>query len=115
MRLPVEHDGTMVNGSVRLELSSVATGVSAATWQLACEGVRAREHVHAPFGKGERGSTPRVRVCVSRTPAAKESGPARRRLIETTHYEAGTPSCEQKITVKNGALLATMRRSAARV
>jgi hypothetical protein len=115
MKLPVEHDGAMVNGSVRLELSSVATGVSATAWQLACEGVRAREHAHAPFGQGEQGSTPRVRVCVSRMPAAKESGPARRRLTETTHYAAGTPSCEQKITVKNGAFLATMRRSAMRV
>jgi hypothetical protein len=27
----------------------------------------------------------------------------------------GTPSCEQKITVKNGTCLATMRRSATRV
>jgi hypothetical protein len=52
---------------------------------------------------------------MSRTPAVKESSPARRWLIETTHYAVGTPSCEQKITVKNGACLATMRRSAARV
>jgi hypothetical protein len=36
-------------------------------------------------------------------------------LIETTHYTAGTPSCEQKVTVKNRAFLAMMRRSAARV
>jgi hypothetical protein len=35
-----------------------ATGVSAAAWQLACEGVRAREHARAPFGQGEQGSTP---------------------------------------------------------
>jgi hypothetical protein len=62
-----------------------------------------------------RARLPRVRVCVSRTPAAKESSPARRRLTETTHYEAGMPSCEQKITVKNGAFLETMRGSAARV
>jgi hypothetical protein len=52
---------------------------------------------------------------MSRTPEAKESGPAWRRLTETTHYAAGMPSCEQKITVKNRAFLATMRRSAARV
>jgi hypothetical protein len=62
-----------------------------------------------------RAELPRVRVCVSRTPAVKESGLVRRRLTETTHYAAGTPSCEQKITVKNGAFLATMRRSVARV
>jgi hypothetical protein len=62
-----------------------------------------------------RARLPRARVCVSRTPAAKESSPARRRLIETTHYTAGTPSCEQKVTVKNRAFLAMMRRSAARV
>jgi hypothetical protein len=58
MKLPDEHDDAKVNGSVRLELRSVATGVSAAAWQLACEGVRAREHVRAPFGHGEQGSTP---------------------------------------------------------
>jgi hypothetical protein len=58
MKLPNEHDGAMVNGSVRLELRGVATGVSAAAWQLACEGVRAREHARAPFGQEEQGSTP---------------------------------------------------------
>jgi hypothetical protein len=58
MKLPNEHGGAMVNGSVRLELRDVATGVSAAAWQLTCEGVRAREHAHAPFGQGEQGSTP---------------------------------------------------------
>jgi hypothetical protein len=58
MKLPDEHGGTMVNGSVRVELRGVATGVSAAAWQLACEGVRAREHARAPFGQGEQGSTP---------------------------------------------------------
>jgi hypothetical protein len=58
MKLPDEHDGAMVNGSVRLELRDVATGVSVAAWQLACEGVHAREHAHAPFGQGEQGSTP---------------------------------------------------------
>jgi hypothetical protein len=58
MKLPDEHGGAMVNGSVRLELRGVATGVSAAAWQLACEGVRAREHARAPFGQGEQGSTP---------------------------------------------------------
>jgi hypothetical protein len=52
---------------------------------------------------------------MSRTSAAKESGPTRRRLTETTHYTEGTPSCKQKITVKNGAFLAMMRRLAARV
>jgi hypothetical protein len=57
MKLPDEHGGAMVNGSVRLELCGVATGVSAAAWQLACEGVRAREHVRAPFGQGEQGPT----------------------------------------------------------
>jgi hypothetical protein len=62
-----------------------------------------------------RARLPRVRVYVSRTSAAKESGPTRRRLTETTHYTAGTLSCEQKITVKNMAFLAMMRRSAARV
>jgi hypothetical protein len=58
MKLPDEHGGAMVNGSVRLELRGVATGVSAAAWQLACEGVHAREHARAPFGQGEQGSTP---------------------------------------------------------
>jgi hypothetical protein len=53
-----EHGGAKVNGLVRLELRVVATGVSAAAWQLACEGVRACEHAHAPFGQGEQGSTP---------------------------------------------------------
>jgi hypothetical protein len=49
---------------VQLELRDVATGVSAAVWQLACEGVRAREHVRAPFGQGEQGLTPAgVGVC----------------------------------------------------
>jgi hypothetical protein len=52
---------------------------------------------------------------MSITSAAKESGAAQRRLTETTYYAAGTSSCEQKITVKNGAFLATMRRSVARV
>jgi hypothetical protein len=58
MKLPDEHGGAMVNGSVRLELHDVATGVSAAAWQLACEGVRACEHARAPFGQGEQGPTP---------------------------------------------------------
>jgi hypothetical protein len=116
MKLPDEHGGAMVNGSVRLELRDVAIGVPAAAWQLACEGVCAREHARAPFGQGEQGSTPLgAGTCVSRTPEAKESGPARRRLTKTTHYAAGTPSCEQKITVKSGACLATMRRSVAKV
>jgi hypothetical protein len=43
---------------VWLELCGVATGVSAAAWQLACEGVRACEHARAPFGQGEQGSSP---------------------------------------------------------
>jgi hypothetical protein len=58
MKLPDEHGGAKVNGLVRLELRGVATGVSAAAWQLACEGVRAREHARAPFGQEEQGSTP---------------------------------------------------------
>jgi hypothetical protein len=58
MKLPDEHGSAMVNGSVRLELCGAATGVSAVAWQLACEGVRAREHAHAPFGQGEQVSTP---------------------------------------------------------
>jgi hypothetical protein len=58
MKLPDEHGGAMVNGLVRLELCGVATVVSAAAWQLACEGVRAREHARAPFRQGEQGSTP---------------------------------------------------------
>jgi hypothetical protein len=58
MKLPDEHGGAMVNGSVRLEVRDVATRVSAVPWQLTCEGVRAREHVRAPFGQGEQGSTP---------------------------------------------------------
>jgi hypothetical protein len=58
MKLPDEHGGAMVNGSVRLELRGITTGVSAAAWQLACEGVRASEHVCAPFGHGKQGSTP---------------------------------------------------------
>jgi hypothetical protein len=32
MKFSDEHGGTMVNGSVRLELRGVATGVSAAAW-----------------------------------------------------------------------------------
>jgi hypothetical protein len=76
--------------------------------------VRVNMHVHR-LDRKSRARLPRVRVCVSRTPAVKESSPARRRLTETTHYVAGTSSCGQKITVKNGAFLATMRRSAARV
>jgi hypothetical protein len=58
MKLPDEHGSARVNGSVWLELRGVATGVSAAAWQLACEGVRAREHARAPFGQEEQGSTP---------------------------------------------------------
>jgi hypothetical protein len=58
MKLPNEHGSAIVNGSMRLELRGVATGVSTAAWQLACEGVRAREHARAPFGQGEQGSTP---------------------------------------------------------
>jgi hypothetical protein len=53
MKLPDKHSGVMVNGSVRLDLHDVATGVSAAAWPLAREGVRAREHACAPFGQGE--------------------------------------------------------------
>jgi hypothetical protein len=62
-----------------------------------------------------RARLPRVRVRVNRMPAVKESGPGRRRLTETAYYVAGIPSCEQRITVKNGACLAMVRRSAARV
>jgi hypothetical protein len=58
MKLPDKHDSVMVNSSVWLELRGVATGVSAAAWQLACEGVHAREHARAPFGQEEQGSTP---------------------------------------------------------
>jgi hypothetical protein len=57
MKLPDEHDSAKVNGSVQLELRGVATGVSAAAWQLACEGVRACEHARA---QEEQGSTPAV-------------------------------------------------------
>jgi hypothetical protein len=42
MKLPDKHGDAMVNDSVRLELCGIASGVSAAAWQLACEGVRAR-------------------------------------------------------------------------
>jgi hypothetical protein len=107
MKLPDEHGGAMVNGSVRLELRGVATGVSAVAWQ------RVNMRVHH-LDRESRARLPQVRVCVSRTPVEKESDPAWRWLTETTHYAAGTPSCEQNITVKNGACLATMRRSAAR-
>jgi hypothetical protein len=75
-------------------------------------------HVNMRVHRSDRDSRarlPQVRVRVSKTSVAKESGPTQRRLTETTYYVAGTPSCEQKITVKNGAFLATMRRSAARV
>jgi hypothetical protein len=58
MKLPDEHSGEMVNGSMRLELRGVAIEVYAAAWQLAREGVRAREHARAPFGQGEQGSAP---------------------------------------------------------
>jgi hypothetical protein len=58
MKLLDEHDDAKVNVLVRLELRGIATGVSAAASQLACEGVRAREHARAPFGQGEQGSTP---------------------------------------------------------
>jgi hypothetical protein len=57
-KLPDEHGSARVNGSVWLELCGIATGVSAAAWQLACEGVRACEHARAPFGQGEQGSSP---------------------------------------------------------
>jgi hypothetical protein len=57
MKLPDEHGDAMVNGSVQLELCGIATRVSAAAWQLACEGVRVLEHARAPFGQGEQGST----------------------------------------------------------
>jgi hypothetical protein len=60
MKLPNKHDSAKVNGSVQLELRGIATGVSAAAWQLACEGVRAREHARAPLGQEEQGSTPAV-------------------------------------------------------
>jgi hypothetical protein len=50
MNLPDEHNSARVNGSVWLELRGVATAVSAAAWQLACEGVCAREHARAPLG-----------------------------------------------------------------
>jgi hypothetical protein len=53
MKLPNEHDDAMVIGSMRLELRGVAIGVSAAAWQLACEGVRARERARAPLRQGE--------------------------------------------------------------
>jgi hypothetical protein len=42
---------------VWLELRIVPTGVSAAAWQLACEGVRVRDYAHAPLGQEEQGST----------------------------------------------------------
>jgi hypothetical protein len=58
MKLPDEHGGAMVNGWVPLALRGVATGVSVAAWQLACEGVRVCEHACAPLGQGEQGSTP---------------------------------------------------------
>jgi hypothetical protein len=58
MKLPDEHGCAMVNGSVRLELRGVTTRVSAVAWQLACEGVRARELARAPLGQGEQGSIP---------------------------------------------------------
>jgi hypothetical protein len=58
MKLLNEHGGAMVIGSMQLELRGVAIGVSAAAWQLACEGVRAREHARAPLGQEEQGSTP---------------------------------------------------------
>jgi hypothetical protein len=58
MKLPDEHGGAMVNGSAWLELCGVTTEVFAAAWQLACEGVHAREHARAPFGQGEQGLTP---------------------------------------------------------
>jgi hypothetical protein len=35
--------------------------------------------------------------------------------VDRDDYASGTPSCEQKITVKNWAFLATMRRSTARI
>jgi hypothetical protein len=35
MKLSDEHGGAVENGSVRLELLGVATGVYAAAWQLA--------------------------------------------------------------------------------
>jgi hypothetical protein len=35
MKLPDEHGGAKVNGLVRIELRGIATGVSAAAWQLA--------------------------------------------------------------------------------
>jgi hypothetical protein len=58
MKFSDKHGNVMVNGSVRLKLRGVATGVSAAAWQLTCEGVHACEHARAPFGQGKQGSTP---------------------------------------------------------
>jgi hypothetical protein len=55
MKLSDEHGGAVENGSVRLELHGVTTGVSAVAWQLACEGMHACEHVRAPFLTGRVG------------------------------------------------------------
>jgi hypothetical protein len=55
MKLPDEHDGAVENGSVRLKLHGIVTGMSTAAWKLTCEGVHAREHVRAPFWTGRAG------------------------------------------------------------
>jgi hypothetical protein len=79
MKLPDEHGGAKVNGSVRLELRGVATGVSAAAGSsLARACVRVNMRVHH-LDRESRARLPWVRVCVSRTPAAKENSPARTR------------------------------------
>jgi hypothetical protein len=114
MKLPDEHGSARANGSVWLELRGVATGVSAAAWQLACEGMRAREHARAPFGQEEQGSTP-AGAGVREQNASGEGEQSGAAMVDSDNALAGTPSCEQKITDKNGAFLAMMRRSATRV
>jgi hypothetical protein len=77
MKLPDEHGGAKVNGSVRLELRGVATGYPrrrGSSLARACVRVNMRMH---RLDRESRARLPRVRVCVSRTPAVKENSPAR--------------------------------------
>jgi hypothetical protein len=115
MNLPDEHGSARVNGSVWLELRGVATGVSAAAWQLACEGVRARDHVRAPFGQGEQGSTP-AGVGVHEQNAGGEreqSGAAK--VDRYNALRGGDVVLRTEDHGQERAFLATMRRSAVRV
>jgi hypothetical protein len=70
------------NGLVRLELRGVAAGLPVEAWQLASEGVHARE--------------------CARTHGCKQMHPVSSNDQTMAHHAAGTPSCERRSTVGNG-------------